>query len=32
LTLNEWSVVLIMAFIIIPVDIVRKVIAGNALK
>ncbi|MDR3165360.1 MAG: calcium-translocating P-type ATPase, PMCA-type [Synergistaceae bacterium] len=32
LTLNEWLVVLIMSFIIIPVDIVRKVFAGNTLK
>jgi magnesium-transporting ATPase (P-type) len=32
LTLNEWSVVLAMSFIIIPVDIIRKAFVRNALK
>ncbi|MDR0764712.1 MAG: calcium-translocating P-type ATPase, PMCA-type [Synergistaceae bacterium] len=32
LTLNEWAVVLAMSFVIIPVDIIRKAVAGNALK
>jgi calcium-translocating P-type ATPase len=32
LTLNEWAVVLVMSFIIVPVDIIRKTFVGNAMK